>query len=589
MVPFPCAQPGARSQNSIRRSRCWAPRQEGGLAGCFPTRWAPPPPPHAPGLQRLPLPPTPRATSLRSPIPLQKLQKFEETFQDPTVDPSGHLVHWARRKRCALGVTPAPNICPKVPSSGVSKAPLQMCAKGPQCLPSPAWPRAPNVCKSLPNRVPQEPLSKVPRGLKNPPPFANGTPAGLLPKAYQDACQGSARPPPPDVSKSCLQSRPFARSFRYQTMSPLFTKEPFPAVGQAPHALPRVSRPLLCPESFQVVYQRPSPRTKSPPTVSKTDPTSGWPKTPARRFTEALPPRCVPLGVGGGVAGDPPQPRLQSLFKLGSWRPAEQLTTAISLSDLGATSPGNLMMGDGAAAMWPNRQPRTQSARSAPASAPRATSVSIIALLGPVRRPGGRWFWFEVCGRVPAWLAPLRRAALRGTARLRGLALPGAAARGPVPAPPSARLPVLPVPESFCMFKAPDVQPPATPGGSLDAAETREGNRQMWPAGLGGRWQCKEVAVVWGDGAARSGPPLTALFAPLTLFSSFSSSACFPRRLLLLQASSCTISSRPLFPFPRMWARSPATPCGETSGVPLQDLRSEQRFSEGTQACLHSQ
>lgn len=97
----------------------------------------------------------------------------------------------------------------------------------------------------------------------------------------------------------------------------------------------------------------------------------------------------------------------------------------------------------------------------------------------------------------------------------------------------------------------------------------------MWPAGLGGRWQCEEVAVVWGDGAARAGPPLTALFAPLGLFSSFSLSACFPRRLPLLQASACTLSSRPLFPSPRTWAQSPGTPCGETSGVTLQDLGSE--------------
>lgn len=128
------------------------------------------------------------------------------------------------------------------------------------------------------------------------------------------------------------------------------------------------------------------------------------------------------------------------------------------------------------------------------------------------------------------------------------------------------------------MFKAPDVQPPATPGGSLDAAETGEGNRQMWPAGLGGRWQCEEVAVVWGDGAARSGPPLTALFAPLALFSFFflslfSPAACCCSRPRL--APSVRDLSSPPHPHPRIWARSPGTPCGEPSGVTLQDLRSE--------------
>lgn len=207
-----CPASHGGAQNNIHRSRRWEPRQEGGLAGCFPTRRAPPPPPHAPGLQRPPLPPTPRATSLQSPIPLQKLQKFEETFQDPSGDPSGHLVHRAGRKRCALGVTPAPNICSKVPSSGLPKAPLQMCTKGPPCLPSPAWPRAPNVCESLPkSRATGAPFQSA-QGLKKPSTVCYGDPFRPFAKGLPRCLR---RGPFPQVSKSCSQSRPLAKSFSY--------------------------------------------------------------------------------------------------------------------------------------------------------------------------------------------------------------------------------------------------------------------------------------------------------------------------------------------------------------------------------------
>lgn len=135
-------QPGARSQ--IRAQARSPARREGSLA-TLPPAGLLHPPPHAPGLWRPPLLPTPPATSLRSSMPLQKLQKFEETFRDPTVDPSGHLVHWARRKRCALCFTPAPNICPKVPPA-VCPRPLSRCvSKVPRCLQSPKLgPELPN-------------------------------------------------------------------------------------------------------------------------------------------------------------------------------------------------------------------------------------------------------------------------------------------------------------------------------------------------------------------------------------------------------------------------------------------------------------
>lgn len=106
------------------------------------------------------------------------------------------------------------------------------------------------------------------------------------------------------------------------------------------------------------------------------------------------------------------------------------------------------MMGDGAAAARPHRQPSTQSTRSGPASAPRAPRASVIALPGPERRPGGRWL--GACGRVAAWLAPAppRGAALRGAARLGGLGLArlSGAWSGPrAPSPRRRRRPFPPV------------------------------------------------------------------------------------------------------------------------------------------------
>lgn len=79
---------------------------------------------------------------------------------------------------------------------------------------------------------------------------------------------------------------------------------------------------------------------------STTPPSLARSKDHPARFTEALP-HAVSPPREWEVANFPP---LQSFSKLGWMRLASQLTTANSLSVLGATSPGNLMMGDGAAA-----------------------------------------------------------------------------------------------------------------------------------------------------------------------------------------------------------------------------------------------
>lgn len=135
-----------------------------------------------------------------------------------------------------------------------------------------------------------------------------------------------------------------------------------------------------------------------------------------------------------------PFPPLQSFSKLGWMRLASQLTTANSLSVLGATSPGNLMMGDGAAAARPNRQPRTQSARRRAASAPRDTRASVIALPGPARRPGVAGS-VRVAASPPGWRL-LPRAALcsEGLFYSVSSALPGSAEHGPAPSPLRRRL-----------------------------------------------------------------------------------------------------------------------------------------------------
>lgn len=125
--------------------------------------------------------------------------------------------------------------------------------------------------------------------------------------------------------------------------------------------------------------------------------------------------------------------------------------------------------------------------------------------------------------------------------------------RPPRPGPCHHRL-CVPVLESLCMFKAPDAQPPATAGGSLDAAETREGSRQMWPAGLGGRWQCREVG---GRAQARLSRHHSPTRPPL--LSSLPFPASFPCRLLL-QASACSSSARPFYPYTPIRAQSPRDP-----------------------------
>lgn len=133
-------------------------------------RRAPPPPPHAPAASACPSL-RPRGPPLSCPPSLcVNCRNSRKLSKDPTVDPSSHLVHWTRRKKMRPRRHPCPpNICPKVPSSGLPKTPLQMRAKGPPRLPSPAGRRAPHVCKSLPaSRAPGAPPFRDASGLKKP-------------------------------------------------------------------------------------------------------------------------------------------------------------------------------------------------------------------------------------------------------------------------------------------------------------------------------------------------------------------------------------------------------------------------------------
>lgn len=157
-----CPARHGRSQNNIHRSRLGAP--PGGRA-----RWllshprgasAPAPRARPPA----PAPPSDPAGYL-SPVPHPFAEVAEIRGDFPTGDPSGHLV---RRKRCALGVTPAPNIGPKVPRA-VCPRPLSRCVpKVPHVCQAPLGPELPLCARVYPNRVPQKPLSKVPQGFKNP-------------------------------------------------------------------------------------------------------------------------------------------------------------------------------------------------------------------------------------------------------------------------------------------------------------------------------------------------------------------------------------------------------------------------------------
>lgn len=250
----------------------------------------------------------------------------------------------------------------------------------------------------------------------------------------------------PDVSKSCLRSGSRARSPRYQTMPPLFTEElpssclpkrPLPTTTSEKPTLPVSEVAKLFIKGLLQLLRLPYSLPEIPPSASQSFP-------PNQAISRSSSPRRVP--TAGTTA--PETPVLRSFSELDARRRALRLTTASSLSVLGATSPGNLMMGDGAAAARLHRQLSRQSTRSGRASAPRAPRASVIALPGPERRLGGRWL--GACGRVAAWLAPAppRGAALRGAARLSGLGLArlSGAWSGPrVPSPRRRRSPFPPV------------------------------------------------------------------------------------------------------------------------------------------------
>lgn len=289
-------------------------------------------------------------------------------------------------------------------------------------------------------------------------------------------------------------------------MSLLFAK------GAHSSGLPKhPPRPTLCPESCQIGLLLPQLPT----------PSSCEPDHPML-FAEAPPPRCVPsVAMGEGW----PFLYLRSLSKLGWMRLASELTTANSLSVLGATSPGNLMMGDGAAVARPNRQPRTQSARRGPASGPRATRASVIALPGPARRPGGGWL--GACGRVAAWLAPAppRSAAPPGAVRLGllGFARLSGAWSGPQPSPPP---PALAGPGKAFVYLKPQMRSSSHRRRKSGCS----GNKGGQPPDVAG-WAGRALAVRRRVEGERSGPPLSAPFSlsPSSSFLlSFPFSASFP-------------------------------------------------------------
>lgn len=230
------------------------------------------------------------------------------------------------------------------------------------------------------------------------------------------------------------------------------------------------------------------------------------------------------------------------------------------------------MMGDGAAAARPNRQPRTQSARRGPASAPRAARASVIALPGPARRPGVAGS-VRVAASPPGWRL-LRRAACRSEGPLDSVAsaLPGSAAHGPAPAPlPAPPPPVLAGAGSPFVCLKPQMrslQPPP---------------EEVWMQRKQGRAAARCGRLGWegagsarregGRTQARPSPPHSPTRPPPLFSSLFLSpplSSLPPPRRQLLQASACTIGARPLYLHPPVRAQSLRTPYGKHLGRPLQ-------------------
>lgn len=301
--------------------------------------------------------------------------------------------------------------------------------------------------KVNPNCVSKDSLPKVLWGFGKILHFQKRSLLGLWPKAA-DACQGPDSQPFPRGVQTLFTKLPPCQIPQILDNAPVIYKRgPFQLFAEAFPALPPlVSRPPRWALKVAKLFSRgllQLPRI--PHGLQKRFPPSAS-QRPPKSFPEAPP--HAPCPPRGGFLGDPrlPHPRPP---KFPSELDSRQLTTASSLSVLGATSPGNLMMGDGAAAARPNRQPRTQSARSGPASAPRGPRASAIALPGCARRPEvGRSV--RAVALPPGWRL-LRRAALGGAARLGGLggarlsgAWPGPAPQPRAPAPRRRPLPPAP-------------------------------------------------------------------------------------------------------------------------------------------------
>lgn len=145
-------------------------------------------------------------------------------------------------RKDALVVSHRPQILAKRTPERLVQGPLSRCV---QKVPR-RWPKFcfaqsshPHVCKALSKLcvkgslfLKMEPLN---RGFKDPPLFAKETPSGFLPKSSKDAGQLALSASPPDVSKSCLQSRPpVAKSQILDNVLVICKRGPFQRFAIAP-------------------------------------------------------------------------------------------------------------------------------------------------------------------------------------------------------------------------------------------------------------------------------------------------------------------------------------------------------------------
>lgn len=143
-----------------------------------------------------------------------------------------------------------------------------------------------------------------------------------MPKAYQDACQGPGEPTLQMCPKVVCKAVPLAKSPRYYTMSPLFTKGafssclpkhllPFPECFSPPCGVLKVAKLFIkdllhlpkIPYGFQ---------NRSLLQQADFTPTS----TPTKLLTEAPPPCCVSPGVGRRYGWETPTLRFLVFIKL---------------------------------------------------------------------------------------------------------------------------------------------------------------------------------------------------------------------------------------------------------------------------------